>query len=377
MTSRRVFLGSLAAITASGRLPIALGNGGAELVQEAIFISGKDGYHTYRIPSLIVTKKGTLLAMCEGRKEGRSDTGNIDLLLKRSFDGGKTWAKTQIVWDDGDNTCGNPCPVVDAKTGTIWLLLTHNLGRDTQAMIENGTSKGTRTVWVTKSDDDGATWSKPVEITKDVKLANWTWYATGPGVGIQTKTGRLVVPCDNYLAGSRDQQSHIIFSDDGGKSWKLGGAVGPKCNECQVVERADGSLLLNMRGYRGNNRRLVSISKDGGETWSVPVADEALIEAVCQASIVRYPGDTAGLLFANPASKKRENMTVRLSQDDGKTWPKARVLHEGPAAYSCLAVLPDGTITCLYERGNKNAYETIALARFPLTWLTAGNAKEP
>ena len=117
-------------------------------------------------------------------------------------------------------------------------------------MILDGTSKGARTVWVMKSDDDGAAWSKPVEITKDVKKSDWTWYATGPGVGIQLKSGRLVIPCDNYVAGSKVRQSHVIYSDDGGKTWKLGGVVGPQCNESQIVELRDGSLLLNMRGYR-------------------------------------------------------------------------------------------------------------------------------
>src|SRR5262249_34440674 len=153
----------------------------AEPEQGPLFVSGKDGYHTYRIPALIVTKKGTLLAFCEGRKASGSDTGEIDVLLRRSFDNGKTWTRTQVVWHDGGNTCGNPCPVVDAKTGAIWLLLTHNLGRDNQWQILDGTSKGTRTVWVASSADDGTTWSKPVEITADVKKPAWTWYATGPG----------------------------------------------------------------------------------------------------------------------------------------------------------------------------------------------------
>ncbi len=345
-----------------------------EPTQTPVFVSGQDGYHTYRIPSLLVTSKGTLLAFCEGRKKSSSDTGDIDLLLRRSLDGGKTWQKTQMVWDDGANTCGNPCPVVERDSGTVWLLLTHNLGADTEAQILDGKSKGTRSVWVCKSDDDGVTWSKPVEITKDVKKADWTWYATGPGVGIQTKSGRLVIPCDNYVAGSKARQSHVIYSDDRGKTWKLGGVVGPGCNECQVAERADGSLLLNMRSYRGNNRRLVSISKDGGETWSKPEPDDALIEPVCQASLVRHPG---GLLFANPASKKREKMTVRLSKDDGKTWPLSRVLHDGPAAYSCLVALPDGEAGCLYERGDKRPYETITFARFSLKSLTGEAPKKP
>lgn len=361
LSSFGLFLTTAAAFAASAPA------GGLE--QAAAFVSGRDGYHTYRIPALIVTKKGTLLAFCEGRKKGGGDAGDIDLLLKRSFDGGKTWAKTHVIWDDGDNTCGNPCPVVDARTGTIWLLLTHNLGRDTEARIVNGTSKGGRTVWVMKSDDDGATWSKPVEITRDVKKSNWTWYATGPGVGIQLKSGRLVVPCDNQVADSKVRQSHVIYSDDAGKTWKLGGVVGPQCNESQIVELRDGGLLLNMRSYRRGNRRLVALSKDGGETFSEPVADRQLIEPVCQASILRCPGERGGILFSNPASTKREKMTVRLSRDEGKTWTYARGLHDGPAAYSCLAVLPDGTITCLYERGDTKAYETITLARFPLAWL--------
>src|SRR5262249_55201068 len=148
------------------------------------------------------------------------------------------------------------------------------------------------------------------------------------------------------------------------------GVVGPDCNESQVVELADGSLLLNMRSYQANNRRLVATSKDGGVTWSKPVEDATLIEPVCQASIVRYSSAAkSGLLFSNPASLRREKMTVRLSHDEGKTWPVAKELHAGPAAYSCLAVLPDGGVACLYERGNKQAYETITFSRFSLEWL--------
>jgi sialidase-1 len=137
-----------------------------------------------------------------------------------------------------------------------------------------------------------------------------------------------------------------------------------------VVERADGSLLLNIRSYRENYRRLVSVSEDGGQTWSKPIEDDTLLEPVCQASIVRHPGVEGALLFSNPASKQREQMTVRISRDEGKTWPVAKVLHEGPSAYSCLAVLPDGRVGCLYERGEKHAYETITFARFSLEWLT-------
>ncbi|MGC8642239.1 MAG: exo-alpha-sialidase [Isosphaeraceae bacterium] len=338
--------------------------------QSPIFVSGAGGYHTYRIPSLIVTRNGTLLAFCEGRKHSSSDSGDIDLLLRRSVDGGKTWGKTQVVWDDGPNTCGNPCPVFDATTNTIWLLLTHNLGTDTEGAIVNGTSKKTRTVWVTKSQDEGETWSPPAEITATTKRPEWTWYATGPGIGIQLRGGRLVVPCDNVVAGSKIQQSNVILSDDGGKTWRIGGVVGPHCDECQVVELADGRVMLNIRGYRGNHRRLVAISTDGGETFSAPVEDASLVEPVCQASILGI-SRTNDILFSNPASTQRERLTVRMSADGGKTWPHARVLHEGPSAYSCLAQLKDGTLACLYEQGRKNAYETITLARFSRDWLAS------
>ena len=344
----------------------------ADPIQAPVFVAGQDGYHTYRIPAVIVAPKGTVLAFCEGRKTGRGDTGDIDLLLKRSTDGGKTWGKTQVVWDEADNVCGNPCPVVDVKTGTVWLLLTHNLRQDTEAKIVSGTGAGTRTVWVTKSTDDGATWSKPVEITKAVRKPGWTWYATGPGVGIQLRSGRLLIPCDSKSDGGKTRESHVIYSDDGGASWKLGGVVGPQCNESQAVERADGSVMLNMRSFRGNYRRLVAVSKDGGETFSAPVEDPALIEPVCQASIHRLPGEGGGILFSNPASTKRERMTVRLSRDDGKTWPNAGLLHAGPAAYSCLTVLPGGTVGSLYERGDKTPYDTITFARFDRDWIEAG-----
>lgn len=340
-----------------------------DLIHSPVFVAGDAGYHTYRIPSLIVTTKGTLLAFCEGRKKGTSDSGDIDLVLRRSTDGGKSWQPMEVVWDDGPDTCGNPCPVVDQSTGVIWLLLTHNLGEDKESAIIERTSKGSRTVWVSKSSDDGLTWSKPVEITKHVKQPDWTWFATGPGVGIQTKSGRLVIPCDNKTAGSKVWQSHVIYSDDQGETWKLGGVVGPHCNESQIAELPDGSLLFNMRSYAGKNRRAIAASTDGGLTFSQPTLDQALIEPVCQASLIRYAAGDPLLLFSNPASTKREKMTVRLSRDGGQTWPVSRQLHAGPAAYSCLTVLPDKSIGCLYERGEKTPYEEISLARFPLSWL--------
>ncbi len=341
-----------------------------------VFQSGEGGYHTYRIPALIVSKKGTLLAFCEGRKNGRGDSGEINTLLRRSFDGGKTWGPVQKIAVDGANTFGNPCPVIDQSTGTIWLPLTHNIGEDHESEIKMGTGKGTRTVWICRSEDDGATWTAPVEITASTKKANWAWYATGPGVGIQLRSGRLVIPCDYAVLGTRDYGSHIIYSDDHGATWKSGGEALPQTNECQVVELEDGSLMLNMRSHRGQLCRTVALSGDGGLTFSEGKPDETLVEPVCQASFLRYTGKAAHgmsrLIFSNPASIRRNMMTVRMSCDEGKTWPVMKLLDHRFSAYSCLTVLPDMEIGLLYEVGEKDAYETITFARFGLDWLTEG-----
>lgn len=350
--------------------------------QADVFVAGRDGYHTFRIPSLLVTSRGAILAFCEGRTHGRGDSGDIDLVLRRSTDGGASWGPLQRVIDAGPDTAGNPCPVVDRASGVIWLLSTRNLGRDTQRAILDGTSVGTRTVWVMKSTDDGASWSAPVELTGSVKAPDWTWFATGPGVAIQLAGGRLLVPCDHYLAGTKAARSHVIFSDDHGATWRPGGVVGGGVNECQVAERADGTLLLNMRNEppRPGEGRAISTSRDGGRSWSEPIRDPALLEPGCQASLIRLADrrehEQDRLLFSNPAGTRRERMTVRLSDDGGKTWPVARVVHAGPAAYSCLAVLPDGSIACLYERGEAHPYERITFARFALWWLT-GEAGRP
>jgi len=356
-----------------------------------LYIGGEDGYHTYRIPSLLVTNKGTLLAFCEGRKGGRGDSGNIDLLVRRSEDGGKTWSRQQVVWDDGANTCGNPCPVVDERTGTIWLTMTWNHGQDTEHQIMQAAGKDTRRVFVTHSDDDGRTWAEPRQITENTKRPEWRWFATGPGVGIQLKhgrwQGRLLIPCDHSVVTPEDPtgyNSHVIFSDDRGKTWHLGGAIRPAVNECQVVELTDGTLLMNMRNYdRRATTRAVATSRDGGMTWSQVRHDPALVEPICQASLVRYDASSADgqdwLLFSNPAHGRtgvRRDMTVRLSRDGGKTWPIERLLWPGPSAYSCLAVLPDGEIACLLEGGPDNPYERIVFAHFGLPWLM-GTPLEP
>ncbi len=358
--------------------PLVVSSAFASAGETVVFRSETESYHTFRIPAVLKAPNGDLLAFAEGRKNSRSDTGDIDLVLKRSTDGGKTWGPLQVLWDDGPNTCGNPCPVVDEKTGRILLLGTRNLGLDQERAISEGTSREGRTVWILESADNGATWTKPLNITKSVKR-DWSWYATGPGIGIQIKhgpqAGRLVIPCDHDYretpGGKQIRAAHAIFSDDGGKSWQLGGTIKPDMNECQVVELFDdrGTLLMDMRSYRGLAQRAQSRSCDGGVTWSPAVNIPALVEPVCQASILRWEnagGTKPGwLLFCNPADpKKREKLTVRASDDNGATWSRSLLLRAGGTGYSCLVALDDATAACLYELSDQRPYEQIVFARF-------------
>lgn len=346
-----------------------------------VFTSGEGGYSTYRIPAVTVTGKGTVLAFAEGRKHGGGDSGKIDLVLKRSTDGGDSWSDLQVVWADGDNTCGNPSPVVDRDTGVIWLPMTWNRGDDREAEIIAGKSTDTRRVVVTCSRDDGLTWDEPREVTSTTKREGWRWYATGPGSGIQLEhgphAGRMLVACDHSRAGDGRFGSHAIVSDDHGETWMLAGIVpGPDVNECTAAELTKGAVLINMRNYdKSRKARQVAVSDDGGTTWRDQRFAEALVEPICQAAIerCRWPGEgkPGVLLFSNPAStSKRERMTIRASFDDGNTWPGELLIHAGPAAYSDLAILADGRVACLYEAGARKPYETIRLTRIPLESVT-------
>ncbi len=341
-----------------------------------VYQVGEAGFHTFRIPALIAARNGTMLAFAEGRRAGASDAGDIDLVVKRSRDGGVTWSALQVIGDNGPNTFGNPCPVLDRTTGAIWLLTTQNRGTDREKDIVAGTSEGTRTVWAMKSTDDGETWSTPVEITAAAKRPDWTWYATGPGIGIQTRKGRLVIPANHAERGTGIHRSHILYSDDGGSQWRVGASADAGTNESQIVELSDGRLMLNMRNHppKPENLRMIAISGDAGLTVSTATPDPALVEPPAQASLIGLPGARAGdrgrLVFANPASARRERLTVRVSADDGATWPIARVVHEGPAAYSSLVALPDAAVGLLFERGERSPYERITFARLPLAWLT-------
>ena len=346
-------------------------------LQQDLFISGHDDVNIYRIPSLIVSPTGTILAFCEGRQGDDGDP--TDLVLKRSLYHGKAsqsrqlngyprtfgygvnWQRMQVVLAGNGEAIMQPCPVVDRTTGAILICCQE---------IRGGLANLLKNEWhgrclILRSTDDGATWSPPREITESVGH-----FAAGPGIGIQLRSGRLVIP------GYSKEGSRVIFSDDHGQTWRAGVPVKNKgCNESQVVELSDGSLLLNMR--QGGRCRYVAISKDQGETWFKENDEESLPDPGCQGSILRLPtGKRSGwLLFANPPHpgpfEARTNLTVRLSNDDGQSWGVSREIHSGPGAYSSLAVLADGsTIGLLYETGATHPYEKIAFARFNLEWLT-------
>jgi len=349
--------------------------------------------HTYRIPALAVTKQGALLAFAEARHGSAGDCGDIGIVVRRSDDGGRTWGPERTVLDQGLDTTGNPCPVV-LDSGRILLLACWNSGRIEETGIAPGFGADSRRVFELYSDDDGETWSEAREITRDVKRADWCWYATGPGAGIQLTrgphTGRVIIPCD-HKAGE-GYHSHIVYSDDDGETWAIG-AVSPNgLNECEAVELSNGDVMLNCRNH-GQPRlvhRGVCISRDGGKTFDEALfrRAETLVEPRCQASIRRLswpegpPSSetsasakaTAGqagvasgapglIVFANPAVDcDRCRMTVRGSYDDGETWAWSRLVYEGSAAYSDLAALPDGRIGLLYEKDESGKIE---FAAFP------------
>lgn len=351
----------------------------AEPALADVFVNGQDGYPAYRIPALVVTQRGSLLAFAEARATLRDHAEN-DIVMKRSTDGGQTWAALQVIHEDGSNSLGNPTAVLVRGNGRVLLMYQRYAKGFDEHKAEPGLEGPhiCRTL-IQHSDDDGVTWSKPEEVTAEVKRpTEVTSTATGPGIGIQLSrgkhAGRVLMPFNQGPYGH--WKVYAAISDDGGKSWRYGetapeGAAG-HANEVQFVELNDGSVMLNARNQGGGlKQRKIAISHDGGETWSTTRHDAALIEPVCQASILRHPGngDPARdvLVFSNPGTQTaRTNGVIRLSRDDGKSWPVSRVLYPGGFAYSCLASLPDGSLACLFER---DGYKTIALARFSLGWV--------
>jgi photosystem II stability/assembly factor-like uncharacterized protein len=343
-----------------------------------VFGDGLDGYPNHRIPSLVTTKQGTLLAICEGRGLQAGTHGDITgnhLVLKRSADNGESWGPLELIRKEEGNSLLGPCTVV-TDTGRIVLVYHRYLPGTTEHNAVAGYD-GPRVVgvFVITSDDDGKTWSDARDITRCAKReTGWTGILTGPGLGIQKRraphAGRIVIPCAHGPVGQ--WHCYTIHSDDNGETWELGGEVpDPLGNECQVVELADGRLMINTRSYRKKSCRAVILSEDGGATWSSMQDEPALLEPVCQGSILRYSdpldGEPSRLLFSNPAHRsQRENGTVRLSLDEGKTWSRQSVLVPGYFGYSCLTRLSDGRVGCLYETAG---CREIRFASFLLEWL--------
>ena len=347
-----------------------------------VFANNTEGYQYLYPAGIARSKQNTLLAFVEANKPGERNKRFI--LLRRSTDNGKTWGPIITVATEPNKeiAIGNVCPVVDRETGTIWL-----------AFCDRGPDRFEDRVFVTHSDDDGKTWAERVEITKDVKKPEWGYYYTGPGHGIQLKSGRLIFPCHHSARNSTQKDfkewtrlkgSHVFYSDDHGKSWKLGGESERVMDECQVVELADGSLLLSMRNYvgfemgvegSGIKQRAFATSTDGGESWSKSKHHPQVHCPACMGSIVRHTlqpeADKNRIVYSGPGGPVRRNMTVRLSYDEGKTWPVAKVIKEGRVGGSDLVSLPDGRIGCLYSH-SRSGWDKTSFARFTLGWLTDG-----
>jgi sialidase-1 len=374
MNSIGRYLLSLALVFAGLQLTSAAETPVPELVD--VFVGGQDGYPAYRIPSLVSTKHGSLLAFAEGRATAHDHSEN-DIVMRRSTDHGKTWGKLQLIAEDGTNALNNPTAVVLRGTDRILLMYQrYARGFDERKAAPGLDGPHICRTFISQSDDDGSSWSRPIDVTAQVKRATEvTSTATGPGIGIQLsrgkRAGRILMPFNQGPYGK--WKVYAAFSDDGGNSWRYG-QTAPEdekgfANEVQFVELNDGSVMLNARNQGGNKHRKISISHDGGETWEATRTDPVLIEPVCQASLLRHPGvgNQDLFLFSNPASESsRTNGTIRLSRDQGKTWPVARRLYPGSFSYSCLASLTDNSVGCLFERdGNKR----ISFARFTISWV--------
>jgi len=368
-----------------------------------LFEEQQNGFVLYRIPGVVVTAKGTVLAYCEARKYTVADRGEIEIHLRRSTDGGSTWGPRTQVAHLGPRLPRNPHMPEDKRN--------KNMGGPNEQTVNNpvaiADSNGAvhfvygveymRSFYI-RSDDDGITWSRPVEITSTFEQfrtdCDWQAIATGPGHGIQLRTGRLVVPV--WIATYEGnlpikKASSVIFSDDGGATWQRGDIAIVGGGECIAAELSDGRVILNARNSFPENRRAIAFSRDGATGWSQTEFAEELLEPGCMAGLVSHPGTAEtkkpSLLFSNPNTtdrphSARRNVTIKLSYDDGRTWPLSKVLQPGPSAYSDMAVLPDGTILCFYESGRPGAdrpnrpwqYACLRIARFNLEWLM--NEKE-
>jgi len=304
---------------------------------------------SYRIPALAVSKKGTILAFAEARRLTKSDAGDIDAVVKRSEDGGKTWGAEILIIDDGPRSVNNHSPVVDPKTGRIWV-------------VGNVSDISPRPVLVSYSDDDGKTWSKAKDIQKELLTPNpnAVIFGAGPGAGIVLArgkhAGRFVIPMNFGYRGMC--VSGAIYSDDRGKTWKTGGMLRTPAlmTEARCVELLDGSLLFNARTIEG--RRAHAIVPEGGSKDTTKRWLQAdLPDPNCQGAIFRYSWPKDGkpglILYSGPAGPSRSHGTLFGSYDDGKTWPWKMMYYEGGSGYSDACVLPDGRVAVLFEKDGK------------------------
>lgn len=344
-----------------------------------VFVPDDEDYPRVRIPSLVTTLSGTLLAFAEGRQAG--DHSSNDLILRRSTDGGSHWGKLIKVHTAGPLALNNPQAVVLPSSGRVILMYQRNKHGERNVLpgYEGPDVGYTLLQW---SDDDGVSWSRPRDITRQVKRANpVTSHASGPGIGIVLRRsphqGRILMPFNQGPFG--DWRVYAAFSDDHGASWNYGAvAENPEtgfANEVQMVELADGRILLNCRLQGGRGFRGAAWSRDGGESWSPVVELRNLIEPICQAALLRYSdpldGQPSRILFSHPASQQRRHQgTIRMSLDEGRTWPIARQLYAGGFGYSCMSVLADGRIGILFERDRG---PTLSFAAVPLSWLSRGD----
>ncbi|WP_316757531.1 sialidase family protein [Streptomyces herbicida] len=355
------------------------------------YVSGEGGYDTYRIPAAVTTRKGTLLAFAEGRHNSAGDTGDIDVVLRRSTDGGCTWGPLRVVAAGDGNTRGNPAPVVDPRTGAVVLVTSYNSGAVTEAQIMRGevTPEQSRRVFVQRSSDDGRRFTPPRDITAGVKPEDWRWYATGPGHAVALTRGpyrgRLVVPANHSAAppaGSPDtgQEAkyyggHAIYSDDGGRTWRLGFVDDSydgveNSNESTAAQLPDGRLYFGSRDQNGTGpgNRLDTYSSDGAETLDRPYAAQPTLNdvPVVEASVLQLRGPKAPLLFSGPSvPTARREMALWRSTDGGETFAKVLTLSAQKAAYSDLVQVDPETVGILYETGVTGTYDTIEFRRLP------------
>lgn len=355
-----------------------------------VFPPKMNGIAVYRIPGIVITERGTVLAYCEARKNSKSDWGEIEVHLRRSNDGGKTWLPSQNIAHRGpriegnprkpkggehEQTVNNPVAIVNRDDGSITMLYCVNYAR----------------CFSMRSLDDGLTWNDPVEITETFEAFrsqyDWKVIATGPGHGIQLRNGRFVVPiwlAYGAVGDHKPSAAGTIYSDDGGKTWRAGNIAVPnksgfvEASETMLAELSTGDVMLISRSLSKPNRKIVSTSPDGATKWSPLRFHPDLLEPICMASIVSYPLRSATLLFSNPHSVAtdddgkeipsgrglRRNLSIKLSNDDGATWPISKTIEAGNSAYSDLAVMSDGTVLCLYE-----ANPTIVCARMNIDWI--------